>query len=65
MQGGCISNEEQKIACSTDGLPYEFYKRFWSLAGPDLVAVFNSSYHSGLLPLSQRSALISLLFKKG
>ena len=48
-----------------DGLPYEFYKHFWSLLGPDLVAVFNSSYNSGLLPRSQRSALISLLYKKG
>ena len=71
---GSVTEEECKVALhqmknnkspGKDGLPYESYKHFWSLLGPDLVAVFNSSYNSGLLPRSQRSALISLLYKKG
>ena len=49
----------------TDGLPAEFYLAFWDVLGPDLVEVLNASFDSGLLPLSQRDALISLVFKKG
>ena len=33
--------------------------------GPDLVEVLNASFDSGLLPFSQRGALISLVFKDG
>ena len=49
----------------SDGLPVEFYWTFWDLIGSDLVAVFNESYVSGLLPSSLRKGLISLSFKKG
>ena len=49
----------------TDGLPAEFYLTFWDVLGPDLVELLNASFDSGLLPLSQRDALISLVFKKG
>ena len=49
----------------SDGLPKEFYLACWHIAGPDLVEVLNDSFASGLLPLSQRGALISLIFKKG
>ena len=49
----------------SDDLPVEFYWTFWDLIGSDLVAVFNESYVSGLLPSSLRKGLISLSFKKG
>ena len=49
----------------SDGLPVEFYLKFWDILGSDLVDVLNASYQSGLLPFSQREALISLIFKKG
>ena len=48
-----------------DGLPVEFYVRFWGLLGPDLTNVFNSCFHQGRLPVSQRSGAITLLYKKG
>ena len=48
----------------TDGLPAEFYLASWDILGPDLVEALNASFDSGLLPLSQRDALISLVFKK-
>lgn len=48
-----------------DGLTYEFYKRFWDLLGADMVAVFNESLTLGKLALSQRTGIITLLFKKG
>jgi len=49
----------------SDGLPMEFYLTFWEVLGSDLVDVPNASFDVGILPSSQRSALISLIFKKG
>ncbi len=47
-----------------DGIPYEFYKSFWDLLGDDLVAVLNDCLCKGALSHSQRTGLISLLYKK-
>lgn len=48
-----------------DGLPIEFYKTFWPVLGGDLLSVLNDSLAEGLLPLSCRRAVITLLPKKG
>lgn len=48
-----------------DVLPAEFYLRFWSVLGQDLVQVLNSCYRAGSLTLSQCCGVISLSFKKG
>lgn len=48
-----------------DGLPYEFFQHFWALLGNDLVAVFNDCLTHGRLSYSQRTGIISLLYKKG
>ena len=48
-----------------DGLPVEFYLRFWHVLGGDLVAVLNSCSLSGSLALSQPRGIITLSFKKG
>ena len=48
-----------------DGLPMEFYVKFWGVLGKDLVAVLNSCFDAGCLSLSQRRGVISLSFKKG
>ena len=48
-----------------DGLPMEFYLKFWNVLGGDLVSVLNSCLDSGCLSLSQRRGVISLSFKKG
>ena len=55
----------RRKAPGLDGLPMEFYLKFWSVLGSDLVAVLNSSFDSGCLSLSQRRGVISLSFKKG
>ena len=52
-------------APGVDGLPAEFYVRFWSLLGPDLVMVLNSCYRCGRLSLTQPSGAIMLLYRKG
>ena len=55
----------KRKAPGSDGLPMEFYVKFWDLLGADLVCVLNSCYRDGCLSLSQRSGIISLSFKKG
>lgn len=52
-------------APGVDGLPFEFYKAFWPLVGPDLVAVFRECREKGTLPWSMWAGVVSLLFKKG
>ena len=49
----------------SDGLPMEFFVKFWPILGSDLVNVLYSCYLSGVIPLTQRRGLISLIFKKG
>ena len=44
-----------------DGLPAEFYQRFWSLLGTDFVDVINFAYNHGQLSPSQRSGVITLI----
>ncbi len=48
-----------------DGLTVEFYKTLWPVIGEELLAVFNDSLKRGLLPLSCRRAVITLLPKRG
>ncbi|CAM4668078.1 unnamed protein product [Lepidochelys olivacea] len=48
-----------------DGLTVEFYCVFWDVLGPDLVIIWAESLQSGVLPLSCRRALLTLLPKKG
>ena len=60
-----LQGMEGGTAPGIDGLPVEFYKTFWSELGPDLLAVLNESLEDGLLPLSCRRAVITLLPKKG
>ena len=48
-----------------DGIPSEFYVKFWDKIGDIIVKSFNESYDDGELSESQRMAVISLIFKKG
>ena len=48
----------------SDGFPMEFYLRFWSSLGADLVRVLNVAYEAGQLSISQRRGLIIVLYKK-
>ena len=58
----CMARDK---APGLDGLPLEFYLSFWSLLAPDLLSVFNFSFRDGHFPISLRSRVITLLFKKG
>ena len=41
-----------------DGLPMEFYVKFWSVLRSDLVSVLNSCYDSGCLSLNAEMLLL-------
>ena len=53
-----LTGMARRKAPGLDGLPPEFYLKFWSVLGQDLVQVLNSCYQAGSLTLS-------LSFKKG
>ena len=44
-----------------DGIPAEFYRKFWGKTGNVIVDSFNESYDEGQLSESQRSDVISLI----
>ena len=48
-----------------DGLPSEFYKIFWNDIKFYFYESLLKSIESGMLPYTQRNAVISLIFKKG
>ena len=47
-----------------DGLPVEFYRKFWPLIKKPLTSLFNHDFIHGSLSTTQSSALLRLLFKK-
>ena len=54
---------KQNKAPGLDGLSVEFYKTFWDKIKYFLVDVFNKSYEDGILPYSQRTSILTLLYK--
>ena len=47
-----------------DGLPAEFYKTFWVELKDEYFKSLLKSIECGMLPFSQRNAIISLIYKK-
>jgi hypothetical protein len=69
---GIITNEEILKALKTtknnkspgiDGIPYEFYKTFWTKIKDVMLKSINYSYNNGQLSINQRRGVISLLPK--
>ena len=60
-----IQSMQDNKAPGADGLPKEFYVTFWDVLKDPLLEMFNESLHSNNLPLSLRTGIISLLYKKG
>ncbi len=56
---------ESGKAPGIDGIPVEFYKSLWAVLDDDLLEMLNDSLTRGLLPISCRRAVITLLLKKG
>ena len=48
-----------------DGLPIEFYEKFWPLIKTLLLNSFQFSYNNGELAYSHQKSIVTLIFKKG
>ena len=48
-----------------DGLPVEFYSKFWPLVKGIVLDVYNECFQNGEMSTSQKRSVISLMFKKG
>ncbi len=48
-----------------DGIPLEFYQTFWDIVCDLIIDVYNEAFVTGELPYSQRTSILSLIFKKG
>ena len=48
-----------------DGIPNEFYQKFWHIIGGDLCEVLSCAISDGILPLSCTRAVVTLLPKRG
>ena len=59
-----LSHMESGKSPGIDGLPAEFYSRFWGQLGRDLAETLNFSFQEGFLSASQRQGILRLLFKK-
>ena len=59
-----LSQMQTNKSPGADGFPVEFYRRFWSSLGQDLVKLLNYSYEHGQLSDSQKQGIIRLLYKK-
>lgn len=62
-----IKSMANRSSPGSDGLPYEFYKRFRLELVPVLLEVFNQVSHTsqGVLPSTHRHSLTTILYKKG
>ena len=60
-----VKGMEPNKSSGIDGLTVNFYQHFWDILAPELTAVYNYAYTSGMLSLSQRRGIITLVFKKG
>ena len=60
-----LKGMENGRAPGIDGLPVDFFKSFWAMLGEDWLEVANDSLTGGLLPISCRRAVLTLLPKKG
>ncbi len=59
-----LSGMARRKTLGSDEFPMEFFLRFWSSLGADLVCVLNVAYETGQLSASQRRGLIIVLYKK-
>ena len=59
-----LKNMKSNKTPGTDGIPVEFYKVFWNDIKPFFLASINASHAKGLLSISQRRGLLTLIPKK-
>ena len=61
----CLFTMKLNKSPGLDGLSVEFYKKFWDQLKYILISLFNKGYREQRLSYSQRTSVLSLIFKKG
>ena len=64
LEGALCKMNKRKVP-GIDGLPVEFYLKFWDILGPVVLEVLNAVLYTGAMRGSMATGVISLLFKKG
>ena len=60
-----LEQTENEKTPGCDGIPYEFYKKFWNLIGEDMhSAMMHNLKENKALSVSQRTSIIALLYKR-
>lgn len=62
--GRALKKLPSEKAPGIDGLPAEFFKRYWHDLKSDFQSVLECSFKSGVLPDSMKLSVITLIFKK-
>ncbi len=62
--GAALSSMEAGKSPGSDGLPAEFYRTFFNEIGQDICEVLDSIFQQGGMSASQKTGLITLLFKE-
>ncbi len=64
LEGALCRMNRRKVP-GIDGLPVEFYLKFWDILGPVVLEVLSAILRTGTMGGSWATGVISLLFKKG
>ena len=60
-----LDNFQNNKTPGNDGIPVEFYRKFWSLISESFVRCANECFERGEMSRSQKQAVITLIAKKG
>ena len=60
-----LQSFQDNIAPGNDGLPIEFYSKFWEIISEPFVNCVNKIFTGGEMSRSQKQAVITLIEKKG
>ena len=60
-----LENFQNNKSPGNDGIPVEFYKKFWSLISEPFTKCVNECFETGEMSRSQKQAVITLIEKKG
>ena len=60
-----LDNFQNNKTPGNDGIPIEFYRKFWSLISESFVRCANECFEKGEMSRSQKQAVITLIEKKG
>lgn len=62
---GLLDSSQSNKSPGNDGIPAEFYRKFWPLISESFIGCANECFEKGEMSCSQKQAVITLLEKRG